>query len=113
MNLTFDDHRIDDVAAVINGDEPTYLDLARTFVDVDVADIAAEGICKIRRIIIIDCFESRFHSWRMIRVSGKRDLLNCLSSFRRTLNKELSGFPFKIFLVRLEQVCGNLARLVL
>src|ERR1700688_2083224 len=59
MNLTFDDHRIDNVAAVIHGHEPAYLDLAGTLVDIDHADVGAERESKIRRVIIVD----RLKAW--------------------------------------------------
>src|SRR5215510_12396656 len=68
MNLSFDDHRIDDVAAIIDGYEPAYLDLACTLIDIDDADVAAEWIREIWRIVVVDCFEPGFHSGRMIRV---------------------------------------------
>src|SRR5205085_4087694 len=43
VDLPVDDHGIDDVAAVVHGDEPTDLHHARAAVDVDYADVAAEG----------------------------------------------------------------------
>src|SRR6185369_12534421 len=69
MNLSLDDHRIDDVPTIIDRHKPAYLDLARALVDVYDADVTAERIREIRWIVIIDCFESGFHSGRMIRVS--------------------------------------------
>ena len=102
MNLPFDDHRVDDVAAVVNRNEATHLDLARALVDVDNADVTAERIRKIWRIVVVDCFETRFHSRRVVRVSSKRDLLNRLRAIGRTLDEEFSSLPFEIVFMRFE-----------
>src|SRR5215510_12089999 len=58
VNLPFDDHRVDDVPAVIDGHESSHLDLSRSIVDVDYADVAAERIGKVRRVVIRDRFEA-------------------------------------------------------
>jgi hypothetical protein len=42
LDLTLDDHRVDDVAAVVDRDEPADLDLAGAVVDVDHAEVDAE-----------------------------------------------------------------------
>src|SRR5215467_13526844 len=98
MNLTLDDHRIDDVAAVIDSHKPAHFNLTRTFVDVDDADVAAEWIGQVWRIVVIDRFESGLHARRMIRVSCERDLLNRLRAIRRPFDEELARFPLEIVL---------------
>src|SRR5882724_5051952 len=42
MDLAVDDHRVDDVAAVVHGYETPHLDFAGAAIDVDHADVAAE-----------------------------------------------------------------------
>src|SRR5207247_5273517 len=44
VDLPLDDHRVDDVAAVGDGDEPTDLHLARPLVDDHAADLAPERV---------------------------------------------------------------------
>src|SRR5260370_36288926 len=85
---------------------------ASVFVDVHDADIAAEWIGKILRIVIIHRFEPRFHSRRMICVGSKRDLLNSLRAIRGALDEKLVRFPVEVVLVSLEQVGGDLPRFV-
>src|SRR6266508_4995801 len=82
VNLSFDDHRVDDVPAVVDGHESAHLDLSCSFIDVDYADVAAERIGEVRRIVIRDRFEAGFHSLWVIGVSGERDLLNRLRAIR-------------------------------
>src|ERR1700741_3552264 len=50
MNLAFDNHGIDDVAAVVHGHEAANLDLTCTLVDIHHADVGPERESEIRRI---------------------------------------------------------------
>ncbi len=59
MNLSFDDHRIDDVPAIVDGHESAHLYFSGSLVDIDDADVAAKRISEIRRIVIRDRFEAR------------------------------------------------------
>src|SRR6185369_2212418 len=112
VNLTFDNHRVGNVAAVVDRNEATHFHFACAFIDIDDTDVAAEWIRQIRRIVIIDGFESGFRSGRMIGVSRKRDLLNRLRAIGRSLDEEFARLPVEIFFVRLEQVRCDLTRLV-
>src|SRR5687768_11227683 len=112
MDLALDDHRIDDVAAVVDGHKPTHFDFTCALVDIDDTDVTAERVREIRWIVIVDGFESGFHSGRMICVSGERDLLNRLDSIGRAFDEELAGFPFEIVFVRFKQIRRDLSRLV-
>src|SRR6266508_1405058 len=112
VNLPFDDHRVDDVPAVVHGHKSAHLDLSRSFVDVDYADVAAEGIGEIRRVVISDRFQSGFHSLGMIGVSGERDFLNRLRAIRRTFDEELARLPLEVVFVGFEQVSGDLLCLI-
>src|SRR5215813_10044032 len=47
MNLSLDDHRINDVSAIIDSHKPSDLDLARTFIDINHADVTTERIREI------------------------------------------------------------------
>src|SRR5215475_12739334 len=94
VNLSFYDHRVDDIAAIIDGDESAYLDLSCSLIDVDDADVAAERISEIRRIVIRDRFQSRLHSLRMIGVRGERNFLNRLCAIGRAFDEEFARLPF-------------------
>src|SRR5262245_36519642 len=59
--LAFDGHGIDEVAAVIDRDEPSDADLTGPLVDIDDADVAAEGICEVGRVVVVDRFEAHLH----------------------------------------------------
>ena len=78
MDLPLDDHRVDDVAAVVDGDEAAHLDLAGAAVDVDHADVAAEREGEVRRIVVVHRLQPRLHPLRMVGVGGEGDLLDGL-----------------------------------
>src|SRR3954451_15279643 len=109
VDLTVDDHRVDDVAAVVDRHETTYVDLARALVDVDDTDVASEREGQVRRIVVVDCLEPHLHPLREVRVGREGDLLDRLEPVGRALDAELAGLPFEIVLGRLEQVGGELA----
>jgi hypothetical protein len=112
VDLAVDDHRVDDVAAVVDRDEATDVDLARALVDVDHADVAAERERQVRRVVVVDRLEARLHPGRMVRVGRERDLLDRLEAIGRALDAELAGLPFEVVLGGLEQVGGDLLRLL-
>jgi hypothetical protein len=64
VHLALDDHRVDDVAAIIDGDEPPQRDGARAAIDVDDGDVGAEGVREIRRIVVVDRLEPGSPSFR-------------------------------------------------
>ena len=53
VDLAVDDHRVDDVAAVVHRHEAADLDLAGAAVDVDHADVAAEGEGQVGRVVVV------------------------------------------------------------
>ena len=59
VDLTFDDHGIDDVAAIVHSDKTADLDLAGTLVDVYDADVGTEGEGEVGRVVVVDGFECR------------------------------------------------------
>src|SRR6185369_6840951 len=111
-DLALYDHRVDDVAAIVDRDEPAHLDLARARVDVDDADVATERVGEVRRIVVADRLEAGFHPLRMIRVRGKGDVLDGLRLPGCALDRELARLPHQIVLGRLEQIRGDLPCLV-
>src|SRR5205807_4739535 len=62
MDLTLDDHRVDDRAAVVHRYETADLDLAGPAIDVDDADVRAEGEGEVRWVVVVDRLEPRFHA---------------------------------------------------
>ena len=51
VHLALDDHRVDPRAAVVDGDEPAHLDRAGAGVDVGDADVRAERVGQVRRVV--------------------------------------------------------------
>src|SRR5277367_6797492 len=93
MNLAVNDHRIYDVAAVVDCYETADLDLARPFVDVDHADVRAERKGEIGRIVIVHCFETGFHALGHICVSCEGYVLDRLCLAGSPFDKEFARLP--------------------
>src|SRR3954451_8938306 len=68
VDLAVDDHRVDDVPAVVDGDESADLDLAGALVEIDHADVRAEGEGQVRRVVVVDRLEPGLHPGGMVRV---------------------------------------------
>src|SRR5208283_1196525 len=102
VDLPLYDHRIDYIAAVVDGHKTTDLDLSRSFVDVDRADVRPERKSEVRRIVIIDSFQPRFEASGNIGVSSESDFLDGFGLTGRTFHEELAGFPLEIFLAALQ-----------
>src|SRR5438477_503951 len=81
-------------------------------VDVDHADIAAEGESEVRRIVVVHSLKARLHALRMVGIRGERALLDGLRHLGRALDEELPGLPLEILLAHFEQVRGDLLCLV-
>src|SRR5262249_19025202 len=112
VDLPVDDHRVDDVPAVVDGDEATDLHHARATIDVHHADVAAERERQVGRVVVRDRLEPRLHPRRVVGVGRERDLGDRLRSRRRALHRELARLPFQVVLGDLEQVRRDLPRLV-
>ena len=50
MDLALDDHRVDDVAEIVDRDEAQDVDDAGRRLDLDLADVGARGIGEVRRV---------------------------------------------------------------
>ena len=112
VNLTLDDHRVDDRAAVIDRDEAADLHFAGATVDVDDADVRPEGESEVRRVVVVDRLEPRLHALRVVGVGRERDLLHRLRLGRDALDLELVVLPLDVVGVRLEQVRRDEFRLL-
>src|SRR5262249_41628281 len=108
VDLTLDYHRIDDVAAIVNGDKPPHFDLTCSLVDIDDAYIGSKRERKVRRIIIVDRFQPRFQAWRQVGIGGKGDFLDSLGLVWRALDIEFSRLPFQSLFAHLLQVRRDL-----
>src|SRR5437867_1140641 len=112
MNLSLDDHWIDDRAAVVYRDEPPNLDLAGLFVDVDDADVATERVRQVRWVVVVDRFQTCLHPGWMVRVRREGDLSHRLRLIRYPFHLEFVILPLQVVRAHLEQVCSDLLRLV-
>ena len=112
MDLPVDDHRVDDVPAVVHGHEAAHLHHPRATVDVDDGDVAPEREGEVRRVIVRGRLETCLHALRVVGVGGERDVLDRLRPLGRALHRELARLPDQVVLGALEQVRGNLLRLL-
>ena len=82
-------------------------------VDVDVhhADIGAERIGHVRRIIIAHRLEPRLHARRDFVIGGPGDLAHRLERFRIALDAETVDVPFEIAFMHFEHEGGDHLRL--
>src|SRR5438105_9084034 len=58
VDLAFDNHRINNIAAIIHRYETPNLDLSSSFVNIHYANVTAEWVCQVRRIVIRHRFEA-------------------------------------------------------
>src|SRR5262249_12131191 len=112
VDLSLDYHRIDDVAAIVHGDEASHFDLAGPFVDVDNAYIGSKREGKVRRIIVVDRFQAGFEARRDIGICGKGEFLDRLGLVRGAPDIKLARLPFQILFTDFHQVCCYLFCLV-
>ena len=112
VDLAFDNHRIDDIAAIVHRHEAPDLDLPGSLVEIDHANVTAEGVGQIRWIVIRHGFETGFHPLGVIGVSRKSDFLDRLGLGRIASHEELTRLPLEIRFVGLEEVGGDFLGLV-
>src|ERR1700730_10755001 len=112
MDLTLDNHRVDNVSAVINGHEAPNFHFTCSLVDVDHTDVGAERKCQVWRIIIMHGFQTGLETWWEVRVRGKSNLLDGLGFTGCTFDVELSRLPFEVLFTNFKQVPSYLSRLV-
>ncbi len=107
VDLSFDDHRVDDDAAVVDCDEAAHLRLARVSIDVHDRHVRAVRVRHVRRIVVVGRLEPGL-VLRHVRVGGKGHFLHRHRLGRHALHLELVVGPLDVALAHLEQVRGNL-----
>ena len=76
MHLALDDHRVDEAAEIVGGDELHDLGVAGLRVDLDLADVAAGREGEVGRVVERAFLQARLHARRQIvrRIGGEADL---------------------------------------
>src|SRR5216683_6073804 len=95
MDLAFYDGRIDPRAAIVKGVETADLGNAGIDIDIDYADIGAERIGHVRRIVVTHRLQPRLHAGRDLVVGGEGDLGHGLLPLRHALHAEAVDVPFE------------------
>ena len=115
MHLPIYNHGVDLRPTIVYRDVAQDLHRPCLDVDVDGADVRAEGIHEVRRIEERGGLEPRLRARRQIPcdVGHERQLGEGLSFIRRARHDELPVLPLEVRLARLEQVCGDFLRLFL
>src|SRR5216683_7993472 len=104
MDLAFYDGRIDPRAAIVKGVETADLGNAGIDIDIDYADIGAERIGHVRRIVVTHRLQPRLHAGRDLVVGGEGDLGHGLLPLRHALHAEAVDVPFEIVVMYFEQI---------
>ena len=114
VHLPLDDHRVDLRAAVVDGDEPPDLHLRRPRVDVDHADVGAERVREVRRVVADLGLEAALHAVGQVAgpVGPHRHVLDRDRLLRIALDAERPGLVFDVGDRRLEHARGDDLRLV-
>ncbi len=105
--LAFDDEGVDDVAAVVYGDEATDFDFAGPFVYVYDGDVAAEGEGEVGRIVVVGGFEAGLEVIGVVGVGGEGDFLDGFGLFGGAFDLPLVDVPFEVVFVDFEEVGGD------
>ena len=111
MHLPFNDHRIDPRTAVVQRIEAA--DFRDTRIDVNVhhADIGAERISHVGRIIVADRFKTRLHTRNGLIIGGVGDFLHRLEPLGRAFDDKAVDVPLNIIIVHFKQVSRDHLRL--
>ena len=115
MHLAFDDHRIDLVAAVVDGNVALQLHDARLAVDFDDRDVRAERIDEVRRIVEGGRLEPWLHALRHVPrdIRHQRDVLDRLRLVREAADEELAVLVLDVLHRGLEEMARQQLRLLL
>ncbi len=111
VHLPLDDHRVDARAAIVQRIEAA--DFGDTCIDIDIedADIGAEGIGHVRRIVVGNRLQTGLQPRNCLIVGGKGDFRHGLEPLRIALHLEAVDLPFQIAVMDLQKVCGDHLRL--
>ena len=102
MDLSLDDHRINNRATVIHRHKATDMHLARTPIDIYNADVAPKRIGEIGRIVVVHCLQAWLQKWWAICIGGKSQLLYRLTLTRCPLDEEAPWFPLEVIFTDLQ-----------
>src|SRR5258708_361948 len=113
VDLSSHDHRVDDVAAVVDGDVPLEVHRARLRVNFDDGDVRAERPDKVAWVVVGDGLQAVLHALGKSRAERcECDLTHRLALVGAALDVELALVENDIFFGRLEEMGRELFRLV-
>src|SRR5918997_16735 len=112
VDLALHDHGVYADAAVVHRDESPDLYLSGALVYLHEADVRAEGIGHLGRVVVGHALETRLLVRRGVGVSREGDLGHLLALGRGSLYLEAAVDPLQVALGGLEQVGGYLLRLL-
>ena len=109
VDLALDDHRVDARAAVVDGDEPPDLHLPGAGVDVDDADVGAERVGEVRRVVDRLGVEVALDALGQleVRVREQGDLLDRLALLGVALHVPAAELPLEVVGRALERRGGD------
>src|SRR3546814_6204692 len=80
-------------------------------IDVDHADVRAERIGDVRRVVVVDCLEARLHAFRQVVVGRPGNFLHGFVLLRQAPHLEAVDLEVQVVFADLQQVRGDLLRL--
>ena len=111
VHLALDHHRVDAGAAVVERIEAADLGHAGVDVDIDDADIGAERIGHVGRVVVAHRLEPGLEAGDRLVVGGKGDLRHGLEALGIALDLEAVDVPFEVVVVHFEEIGGDHLRL--
>src|SRR6266446_10584597 len=80
MNLSLDNHGVDDRAAVVHGHKAANMHFSGAPVDIHDTNVAAKGIGEIGWVVVVHCLQARLQVRWAMGVGGNSELLDGLAS---------------------------------
>src|SRR5258708_25259822 len=105
------DHRVDDVAAVVDGDVFLHVDRAGLGVDLDDTYVRPKRPHEVGRLEIRDRLEPLLYPCRQLAVGCKRNLAQRLGFVGRAFDMELAMVEHVVLLARPDKMRPNLLAL--
>ena len=107
MNLPFNDHRVDPRATIVKRIKA--FDRWNTGVHVDIhdANVSAERIGHVWRIIVADCFQTWFQTGDSLIVSCIGNFAHCLKPLRCAFDHKTIHVKLNVIVVHFEQIGGD------
>src|SRR5256885_2594159 len=115
LHHAVDDHRVDDAPQVVDRDVADDLGFPGLLRNLDHGDVRSEGEHEVARIEESQRFEAGLETLRHVvrEVRHQRDVAEALGAIGRALDEELPALVGDVLLLGLEEVRGDLARLLL